>query len=347
MSAPLIIRDQRDRAGQQEVVLTLADFSFTPPEQIFAALKKGGIMSSMNSPPPAAGSASAKATRPAAGAMPAGMAMGAKPDLNDVTYDAFLANDRTLGDPEVVKVEPGGRVLLRVINSSSMSAFHVDLGQLDGELIAVDGFRVAPVIARRFPIAVAQRLDILLAIPRAPAAHPVLAVLEGENKQTGIVLQAGRGPVVRIPDTAGAASPALTLDLESRLRATKPLKPRKPDRVHTLDLTGEMAGYVWSINNVAWNKDVPPLPLAKGERVELVFANRTPMPHPMHLHGHEFQVVEIDGKRFAGAVRDTVLVPPGRRVVVAFDANNPGFWALHCHLLYHLEAGMFTTLRYV
>jgi FtsP/CotA-like multicopper oxidase with cupredoxin domain len=347
MSAPLIIRDQRDRADQQEVVLTLADFSFTPPEQIFAGLKKGGTMSSMNSPPPAAGPASGKAMRPAAEAMPAGMAMGAKPDLNDVTYDAFLANDRTLGDPEVVKVEPGGRVLLRVINSSSMSAFHVDLGQLDGELIAVDGFRVAPVTARRFPIAVAQRLDIRLAIPRAPAAHPVLALLEGENKQTGIVLQAGRGPVVRIPDTAGAASPALTLDLESRLRAIRPLKLRKPDRVHTLDLTGEMAGYVWSINNVAWNKDVPPLQLAKGERVELVFANRTPMPHPMHLHGHEFQVVEIDGNRFAGAVRDTVLVPPGRRVVVAFDANNPGFWALHCHLLYHLDAGMFTTLRYV
>ena len=112
--------------------------------------------------------------------------------MNDVTYDAFLANDRTLGDPDVVKVEPGGRVLLRVINSSSMSAFHVDLGQLDGELIAVDGFQVAPVMARRFPIAVAQRLDIRLAIPRAPAAHPVLALLEGENKQTGIVL-AGRG----------------------------------------------------------------------------------------------------------------------------------------------------------
>jgi FtsP/CotA-like multicopper oxidase with cupredoxin domain len=68
---------------------------------------------------------------------------------------------------------------------------------------------------------------------------------------------------------------------------------------------------------------------------------------PMHLHGHEFQVVEIDGRRFAGAVRDTVLVPPARRVVVAFDANNPGLWALHCHLLYHLAAGMFTTLRYV
>ena len=71
------------------------------------------------------------------------------------------------------------------------------------------------------------------------------------------------------------------------------------------------------------------------------------MPHPMHLHGHEFQVVEIDGKRFHGAVRDSVLVTPGTRVVIAFDANNPGWWAFHCHLLYHLDGGMFTTLRYV
>ena len=271
----------------------------------------------------------------------------AKPDLNDVKYDAFLANDRTLGDPEVVKVEPGGRVLLRIINSSSMSAFHVDLGPLDGELTAVDGFAVAPVVARRFPIAVAQRLDIRLTIPRAPAAYPVLAVLEGESRQTGVILQARGAPIARIPDNASTASPALTLDLENRLRAAKPLKPRKADRTHTLNLTGQMAGYIWSINDVVWNKDVPPLPIAKGERVELIFANKTPMPHPIHLHGHEFQVVEIDGKRFAGAVRDTVLVPPGRRVVVAFDANNPGLWAIHCHLLYHLDAGMFTTLGYV
>jgi FtsP/CotA-like multicopper oxidase with cupredoxin domain len=347
MAAPLIIHDQRDRGDQQEVIVMLADFSFTPPEQIAAELKKGGNMPSMaGAAAPVGGQM--QGMGPAGGTMAPGMTMGAaKPDLNDVKYDAFLANDRTLGDPEVVKVEPGGRVLLRIINSSSMSAFHVDLGQLDGELIAVDGFEVAPVKGRRFPIAVAQRLDIRLTIPRAPAAHPVLALLEGESQQTGIVLLAGRAPIARLPDAAGTASPALTLDLERRLRAVKPLAPRKADRVHTLNLTGQMAGYVWSINNVAWNKDVPPLPLAAGERVELVFVNKTPMPHPMHLHGHEFQVVEIDGARFAGAVRDTVLVPPGRRVVVAFDANNPGLWVLHCHLLYHLEAGMLTTLRYV
>ena len=198
MAAPLIIHDQRDRPDQQEVVVMLADFSFTPPEQIFAELRKGqqGRHAAQRSVP-----VSAK------GGM-AGMKMGAgaKPDLNDVKYDAFLANDRTLADPEVIKVEPGGRVLLRLINSSAMSAYHIDLGALDGELVAVDGFAVAPVKGRNFPIAVAQRLDIRLAIPRASKAYPVLAVLEGERKQTGIILAAGNAPVARIPDLAKAPS---------------------------------------------------------------------------------------------------------------------------------------------
>jgi FtsP/CotA-like multicopper oxidase with cupredoxin domain len=323
LAAPLIISDGRDRPGQQDVVVMLADFSFTPPEQIFEGLRKGGMRT------------------PAAGAMSMG------PDLNDVKYDAFLANDRTLADPEAIRVETGGMVLLRVINASSMSAYHLDLGALNGELIAVDGFRVQPVTGRRFPIAVAQRLDIRVRIPKTPAAHPILAILEGERNQSGVILQAGNAPVRRVPVVAVQPSSALTLDLERSLRATEPLTPRKADRVHQLDLTGNMDGYVWSINDVAWNQDVPPLPVAKGERVELVFENRTPMPHPMHLHGHTFQVVEIDGTRFPGARRDTVLVTPGTRVTVAFDADNPGWWALHCHLLYHLDAGMFTTVRYV
>jgi FtsP/CotA-like multicopper oxidase with cupredoxin domain len=320
----------------------LADFSFTPPEQIFENLKKSGSMAGMAKPlAPASASTGMKM---------ASMAMSkgdAGPDLNDVKYDAFLANERTLADPEIIKVEPGGRVLLRMINSSSMSAFHVGVGELDGELIAIDGFAIEPVRGRSFPAAVAQRLDIRLSLPPGPGAYPILAQLEGERKQTGVVLVAGGAQVARIPDAAEAPSAPLNLDLERALRAKKPLPERKADRVHTLNLTGEMAGYVWSINNVVWNKDVPPLPVATGERVELVFVNQTPMPHPMHLHGHEFQVVEIDGMRFPGAVRDTILVTPGRRVVVAFDANNPGWWALHCHLLYHLEAGMFTTIKYL
>jgi FtsP/CotA-like multicopper oxidase with cupredoxin domain len=331
MAAPLIISDQRDRGDQQEIVVMLADFSFTPPEEIYAALQRTTGMPAM-----------AGAGRPHAG----GMSVTAKPDLNDVKYDAFLANDRTFGDPEVVNVERGARVLLRIINSSSMSNFHLDLGELEGELMAVDGFAIEPLTGKRFPVAVAQRLDIRLRLPREAGAYPVRAILEGDNKQTGIILRAANAPVARIPETIATASPALKLDLERRLRATEPLQPRKADRSYTLNLTGTMAGYIWSINDVVWTKDTPPLPVAKGERVELLFVNQTPMPHPMHLHGHEFQVIAINDKRFSGAVRDTVLVPPGDRVLVAFDANNPGHWALHCHLLYHLAAGMFTTLLY-
>ena len=346
MAAPLIIRDERDRTDEQEVVFMLTDFSFTPPDQIFENLKKSGSMAGMAKPK--GGAPASTATMPGMKMASTAMSKGAAaPDLNDVKYDAFLANDRTLADPEIVKVEPGGRVKLRVINSSSMSAYHVGLGALDGDLVAVDGFAIEPIRGRKFPAAVAQRLDIRLNLPPGPGAYPVLAQLEGERSQTGIVLVAGGAAVARIPDTAEAASPPLTLDLERILRAKKPLVERKADRVHTLNLTGEMAGYVWSLNGVAWNKDVPPLPVAEGERVELVFVNQTPMPHPMHLHGHEFEVVEIDGQRFPGAVRDTILVTPGRRVVVAFDAKNPGWWAVHCHLLYHLDAGMFTTIRYV
>jgi FtsP/CotA-like multicopper oxidase with cupredoxin domain len=359
LAAPLIIRDGRERPGEQEVVVMLADFTFTPPEQIFEGLKKSA-MASMAAPKAGtmagmkmgAGKTMA-ANAPMQGMQGmkgmAGMSGGggaAAPDLNDVTYDAFLANDRTLADPEVIAVEPGETVLLRVINSSSMSAYHLDLGALGGELIAVDGLRVRPIAGKRFPIAVAQRLEIRLTIPRAPGAHPVLAILEGARSQTGVILSAGRAPVRRIAAEAAKPSEALSLGLERRLRAVEPLTPRKADRVHNLDLTGSMADYAWSINGVQWKPDVPPLPLAKGQRVELAFVNRTPMPHPMHLHGHPFQVVEIDGKRFPGAMRDTVLVTPGSRVVVAFDADNPGWWAIHCHLLYHLDAGMFTTLRY-
>jgi len=335
LSAPLIIRDGSENPSQQEVVVMLADFSFTPPDQILAQLQS-------------------RQTHDMPGMDMHGMdmhgtamsAIKSEPDLNDVQYDAFLANSRTLADPEVINVDPGGRVRLRIINASSMSAYHIDLGQLEGDLIAVDGIPVQPVRGRTFPITVAQRLDIALTIPKIAAAYPVLAVLEGERRQTGIMLLAGKGQVTRISGLTEAASPPLTLGLERSLRAVEPLADRKVDRTHVINLTGTMQGYRWSINNVAWTKDVPPLTVTEGERVELVLTNQTMMPHPMHLHGHAFQIVAIDGHRFAGAVRDTVLVPPKTTVTVAFDADNPGWWAFHCHLLYHQHAGMFATLRY-
>ena len=66
----------------------------------------------------------------------------------------------------------------------------------------------------------------------------------------------------------------------------------------------------------------------------------------MHLHGQAFQVVAINGAPLAGAVRDTVLVPPMGSVTIAFDADNPARWAFHCHNLYHMMTGMMTEVRY-
>ena len=80
--------------------------------------------------------------------------------------------------------------------------------------------------------------------------------------------------------------------------------------------------------------------------MEMVFSNETPMGHPMHLHGHEFQVIEINGQPFSGPMRDTVLVPKGGSCRIAFDAIHPGLWAFHCHISYHHMRGMFNVLAY-
>lgn len=66
----------------------------------------------------------------------------------------------------------------------------------------------------------------------------------------------------------------------------------------------------------------------------------------MHLHGHHFQVVDINGTKLSGALRDTVHIPPMASVTIAFDADNPGRWPLHCHHLYHMAAGMMSFVAY-
>lgn len=315
----------------------LHDFSFTPPEEIFAKLRGK-----------AAGAKTAMAT-PKGGSKTSGMAgmsaQDAAPDLNDVSYDAFLANDRILADPQVVRVTPGERVRLRVINGAAASNFHIELGALRGTVLTVDGHQVQPLTGNSFPLAIAQRIDLLVQLPKQRGAWPVLAKVEGLNQRTGIVLATAGARIVRLPQRAGSPSAPVGLSLEQQLRGASPLAPRRPDRVLTVALTGDMAAYVWTLNNKVYGQDTP-LQVAPGERVEIVMPNRTMMSHPMHLHGHVFQVIEINGRRFPGAMRDTVLVPPKTTVTIAFDADNPGRWAFHCHNLYHLEAGMMTTLRY-
>jgi FtsP/CotA-like multicopper oxidase with cupredoxin domain len=272
------------------------------------------------------------------------MPAGAKMDLNDITYDAFLANDRTLADPPVFDVEKGGEVRLRIINAAASTNFMIDLGAIEGTLVTVDGNPVAPLKVRQFPLAIAQRVDIVVRVPDDGKSVPVLAHGEGRPLQTGVVLRPPGAAVAKIMDMATMAAPAITLMDETKLRALLPYANRPVDRSVPVDLTGTMTGYVWGME--VHGMAGAPVTVAKGERVELVMRNTTMMSHPMHLHGPSFQVTEINGQSFLGAMRDTVLVTPRTTVKVVFDADNPGLWAFHCHNLYHMEAGMFTTLVY-
>jgi FtsP/CotA-like multicopper oxidase with cupredoxin domain len=360
MTAPLIVHDVAElREDRQEVVLMLHDFTFRTPDEILAGLTGTSVAAARaivqkaediprvkggsNAPEPRMGGMAADT--PGMG-MP-GMDMsgpgGMRMDLNDVHYDAFLANDRTLGDPEIVRVERGGRIRLRLINGASASQFWVDLGELVGRVVATDGHPVHPVTGSRFPIAIAQRLDILIDLPRT-GAFPILARVEGTGRQTGIVLATAGAQISRIADSAQDAPP-VDNSLEARLTAVEPLPARPANIVRTITLGGGMKPYAWSMNGEYWPQ-VTPLMLRKGQRVEIDLVNQSMMAHSMHLHGHVFQVIAIDARPIQGAVRDTVLVMPMGRVRLAFDADNPGRWAFHCHVLYHMVTGMMMEFRY-
>jgi FtsP/CotA-like multicopper oxidase with cupredoxin domain len=349
MTAPLIVRSAEDvRADRQEVVLMLHDFSFRTPDELLAgltksnegqsAMPKSGMDKAMNMGSGSMGGMNMGTM----GAM--NMGSGVAMDLNDIDFDAFLANDRTFADPEVIRTERGGRVLLRLINAASSSQFWIDLGALSGTVVAVDGHPVRPVRGSRLPLAMAQRLDVLVDLP-GNGAYPILAQVEGKRARTGIVLATSGAPVSRLAAEAGEKAPPVDLSLERRLEAITPLAPRALDVTHRVILTGAMAPYAWSLNGEYW-PNVTPLMIATGQRVAIEMVNHSMMAHPMHLHGHAFQVVALNGAPLAGAVRDTVLVPPMGSVTIAFDADNPGRWAFHCHNLYHMMTGMMTEVRY-
>jgi FtsP/CotA-like multicopper oxidase with cupredoxin domain len=268
-------------------------------------------------------------------------------DLNDVNYDAYLTNHRTLRDPEVVRVEKGGRVRLRLINGSSGTNYFVTTGKLQGSVIATDGMPIVPVKGSIFPLAVAQRLDIIVQIPSSGGAFPILAIREGAVEQTGLVLATAGAAIDRIQEKASQASGRLDLGWESLLTPKEPLSSKLADSTQVLRLTGEMANYVWTINNRVFDvQDKPTVNVKLGQRVALRFINETGMSHPMHFHGHTFQIVEIAGQELNGPLRDVVLVPPRTNVTVAFDANNPGLWLIHCHLAWHAQAGMAASVSY-
>jgi FtsP/CotA-like multicopper oxidase with cupredoxin domain len=326
LAAPMVAIE-KNAGDVQNVVVMLHDFAFRSPQEILAELGSNTAHTGHN----ASGRTMQKA-----------MAMT---HANDVRYDAYLANDRTFDDPEVVAVDRGGRVRLRIINGGTATTFFVSASGLTSSCIAVDGSPCQPVSQPSYPLAAGQRIDLLVQIPQQGGAFPVSARVEADRFATGIVLATTGASVRKFSVLADKPQGMATLGLETQLRALKPLATKRPDRTFMVML-GEGPGYRWTINGRAHGEHQP-FDVRQGERVEMTFMNPTTMMHPMHLHGHHFQVVGIGRRRFSGAMRDTVIVSPNVPVTIAFDGNHKGSWFLHCHHLYHMATGMMTEVRIV
>jgi len=341
LAAPLIIHTADDRKrDEQEVVVLLHDFSFKSPEELLADLKGKGSGGMSGHDMGSMMNMSDDDMKMDMGDMPVGHGMTTgKMDINDIEYDAYLANDRTLDDPEVFQVEKTGRVRIRLINGATATGFTIDTGGIEGTLVAVDGHDIKPVRGRQFPVTMGQRLDIVMEIPKDGGSFPVVALREGASQRTGFILATPGAAVSRLATSGDVDGPLLGHDLEQSLRPLKPTEDRRPDRSYRVTVMGDMANYSWSIKGDA-------LDVAAGERVEVAIRNMSMMSHPMHLHGHRFQVVGIDGRAIKGAVRDTVLLPMMSTVTIAFDADNSGRWPFHCHHLYHMASGMMTYIGY-
>ena len=116
---------------------------------------------------------------------------------------------------------------------------------------------------------------------------------------------------------------------------------REPGREIVFHLTGNMQRWTWGFDGKTFS-EAPPVHLKLGERVRFILVNDTMMEHPIHLHGLYSEVENGQGEH--RPLKHTVLVKPGERMSYLVSADTPGHWAFHCHLMYHMEAGMFRTV---
>ncbi|MFI7679453.1 multicopper oxidase family protein [Actinophytocola sp. NPDC049390] len=327
--APLIVEDPDDGYDYDtELVVVLDDWLDglgRDPDAVLADLRTNGMPMGHEG-------------MPGMGGMPKSELLGG--DVGDVTYKHMLANGRTAAAPRTFAAKPGQRVRLRLINAGADTAFRVGVPGVRMTVTHTDGFPVVPRMADTVLLGMGERVDAIITVPNTTV--PLLALAEGRDSYAQVIIQSGR------PVAAAASGPAakqlanLSALTVGDVEAAEPVRlpDRTPDVMHRLVLEGPGEKYDWTINGKAYNPE-DGLPVRQGQRVRLRFENKSQMFHPMHLHGHTFQVA---GRR--GARKDTVLVLPGTAVDVDFDADNPGQWLTHCHNVYHGEAGMMTVVSY-
>jgi FtsP/CotA-like multicopper oxidase with cupredoxin domain len=338
---PLVVEDPDEVVRyDREAVLVLDDWTDgvgPSPEALLARLQAGGMRHTSHGAGMhhghhgAGGAATFDPTSP----------LGA--DAGDIRHPLYLVNGRSPRSPAVVRGRPGERIRLRIVNAAADTAFRLAVGGHRLKVTHADGFPVRPVTGDALLIAMGERYDVVVRL--GDGAFPLVAVAEGKDAQAFAVVRTSRGPAPSSGVRPAELDRWLVTVADLDADGAADLGRRPVSRTHRLVLDGDMETYRWTINGHA-HHGAAPLPARQGERVRLVFQNRSTMFHPMHLHGHTFQVRRA-GERRPGPRKDTVVVRPLERVVVEFEADNPGRWMLHCHNVYHQAGGMMTTLAYV
>ncbi|MDQ6838954.1 MAG: multicopper oxidase family protein [Actinomycetota bacterium] len=326
----LLVDDPHDAGDYDtEFTVVLSDWLINrTPRQVYDGLK-GGKMGGM-----------ASGSMGGMGSMSGLKSSVLGGDAGDVTYPVYLINGRQPAAPVTFTAKPGQRARIRLINAADDTTFRVALGGHQLEVIQSDGRAVSSVTGDALLIGMGERYDAIVTM--ADGVFPLVASAEGKAAQAFAVVSTGSGSAPdpgAVPRELGGR--VLTVaDLQAAEQQRLPA--RKLDVMMTGNLNGGMDRYTWTINGHPY-PDNNPFVVRQGNRARLTFTNRTTMYHPMHLHGHTFQIARPDG---SGPRKDTTLVLPRQSVSLDFETDNPGQWFTHCHNEYHMTAGMATVLSY-
>jgi len=308
-------------ASDREHTLVLDDWLDGTPEEAYAALGASG-----------AGGMGGMGRRAADGPL----------------YARYLVNGAPTGAIPPLRVARGERVRLRLVNASAATTMRVGVAGHRLTVTHSDGQPVEPVDVDTLVIGMGERYDVVLRAENH-GAWPLVTGPADSSVPGAIVPVIYEGTAPTLPPVfvwPTSLWRGRTLRYADLVPSGGAPTLAAIDRVIPLTLGWSPFGYVWTINGQAY-PDADPIALTGGERVRLQIFNATMMRHPMHLHGHFFEVVGR-GARPSGLVKDTVLVEPMMGgVALDFTADNPGRWFFHCHHLYHMEAGMARALEYV
>jgi FtsP/CotA-like multicopper oxidase with cupredoxin domain len=247
------------------------------------------------------------------------------------------------------------RLRLRLINAANARIFDLRLQGLDGWIVALDGMPLAAPrpVGDGIVLAPAQRADLVVDVTNEPGTPAVLlAAVRGQALTQATIAVDGRASLVRRPAPAPlppnaiskvdlAEARPLLLNMDGGMMSGWTGGTLEGEHRSLRELAEE--GWYWGFNGAVGRLDETPFAaLSMGEPVRLSIANNTRFPHAMHLHGMHFHEINADG--VLGPLRDTTLLLPDQTRDIAFVADNPGRWLLHCHMLTHAISGMLTWL---